>query len=275
MTSRISDVAECGRPGLLYPCTPDDAFILEAAIAGGLSGPVRPIESAALIVRCAAHAPVRVTPAGLFATFRRPCDAVLACPACGIRLDPVLIRLRLPSHGEGPGLITGDLEQVTLLATVPARPVTVLVTGSRAYHEPQLLAGCLDDILSMCPHGVRVVHGGHPGDGTGTTSADAIARRWARTRAAEGRPVAERCYPAAWSRCGPGCPDHPHRKVRKNRSYCPLAGHRRNQLMVDAEDLDLCVAAPIAASEGPSAGTWDCVQRAETAAVPVIRVPSL
>lgn len=77
------------------------------------------------------------------------------------------------------------------------------------------------------------------------------------------------------SRCDP-C-DPYHRKFRKNMvtEYCPTAGFRRNQLMVDKlvahEGRKVVVGYPIKGL--PSRGTLDCLTRALHANLPVISIP--
>jgi len=87
----------------------------------------------------------------------------------------------------------------------------------------------------------------------------------------------ERRFPPNWSACSPervpGCePCTPaHRRVRRNRKgdFCPTAGFRRNQLMVDTlaamPDRKVCVAFPIPAVG--SLGTFDCLARALRAGI--------
>lgn len=70
-------------------------------------------------------------------------------------------------------------------------------------------------------------------------------------------------YPADWSTCGEGCPDRPHLRTRGGVTYCPYAGHRRNEAMC-AAGADLLLAFP-----GPgSKGTWDCLRRAAAHGIP-------
>lgn len=84
-------------------------------------------------------------------------------------------------------------------------------------------------------------------------------------------------YPADWD--GPCHPDHPdprlrckpgHRLPHRDRpgTYCPLAGNRRNQHMVDLVPLaGLCLALPLPGSTG----TPDCARRARKAGIDVWR----
>lgn len=73
-------------------------------------------------------------------------------------------------------------------------------------------------------------------------------------------------HPADWSApCPPECP--PHRFHRANgTSYCPAAGKRRNQHMVNL-GADVCIALFAA---GRTAGTAHCVNTARDAHIPII-----
>lgn len=138
--------------------------------------------------------------------------------------------------------------------------VRVLVTGSRSWRDRETLA---DALLGTWHDGTQVisaeaqflvVHGDCP-DG-----ADALAKQWAIDNG-----LNHEAHPADWSApCDATCPPE-HRKVSsRNGEYCPLAGHRRNQLMVDmSADLVL------AFHRNGSRGTADCIRRATTAGIPV------
>lgn len=136
------------------------------------------------------------------------------------------------------------------------------LTGSRKWVDVSLL----DDTLFLVWHealevgydGIELIHG-HARDG-----ADAMGDAWA---IANG--VSRRRLPADWEGpCGPECQPG-HRKPKRNgRTYCPLAGHRRNQQIVDERPLLL-----VAAQVNSSTGTADCIRRAEAAGVPVHRIP--
>ncbi len=70
-------------------------------------------------------------------------------------------------------------------------------------------------------------------------------------------------HPAAWDRCGSGCPRQPHLRFRGVEQYCPYAGPRRNTRMC-AAGADLVMAFP-----GPrSRGTYDCLRRAAQYGIP-------
>lgn len=104
----------------------------------------------------------------------------------------------------------------------------VLIGGSRhaTTAHVELIAAALAP--SIGPAVLR--HGGAPGV---DTLAAGIVQPWGWTVEA---------FPAAWEVCDEtlppelgGCPDWPHRQRRRTGStYCPYAGHRRNQQMVDA-----------------------------------------
>lgn len=93
-------------------------------------------------------------------------------------------------------------------------------------------------------------------------------------------------FPANWNHCDPGWIDplgkviscEPrHRLQRKYNGqwYCPTAGLRRNQLMIDrlvqASGYRVCVAFPIV--ERGSRGTADCLERAWRAKIPTFVWP--
>jgi hypothetical protein len=102
-----------------------------------------------------------------------------------------------------------------------------------------------------------------------------------------------RSFAANWPQCDPDwvdptdraepCPKWPgiqkigHRRRRRNgNEYCPIAGFRRNQLMIDCarqEDLHrkICVAFPIPVFG--SRGTEDCLTRAWKAGIPTFIKP--
>jgi hypothetical protein len=120
----------------------------------------------------------------------------------------------------------------------------ILVTGSREFTHPGVVAAYLQDAFDSLPlddTGVTVVHGACP------RGADLLADRFARERGWLVEP-----YPADWS-LGKG------------------AGHIRNQRMADL-GADMCLA--FFAEGAANRGTADCVARAEAAGIPVRRYPS-
>lgn len=134
----------------------------------------------------------------------------------------------------------------------------ILVTGSRSWSDSEHLANALLDTWHDATQNgfdsIAIVHGAADG-------ADTLADLWAR-----GNGLDFERHKATWEDCGPDCPPEPgHRKTnRRGTEYCPTAGHRRNQKMVDA-GADLVVAFPL----GRSTGTRDCMRRAEKAGLAV------
>lgn len=85
--------------------------------------------------------------------------------------------------------------------------------------------------------------------------------------------------PASWGECDltipadlGGCPDWPHRKTRPDgSSWCPYAGRRRNQQLVDLQPrADLVVVFPADGPVSASRGTWDLHRRARRAGLHVL-----
>jgi hypothetical protein len=142
--------------------------------------------------------------------------------------------------------------------TVAAERLALIgLTGSRKWPDPQLLEDTLLDVwhdaLEIGYAGIELMHGCADG-------ADTIGDQWAKRN---GILVRER--PADWDGpCGPECKPGHRRRNRRGTEYCPLAGHRRNQGMVD-EGPELFVAA----HHNGSTGTADCIRRAERAGIPV------
>jgi hypothetical protein len=145
---------------------------------------------------------------------------------------------------------------------VSGRLLRVLVTGSRSWTDAELLHAalleCWFDAMQLGADGITVVHGGAPG-------ADTLADLWAVGH--QGLGVVSEPHPAVWAECAADCQPGHRRRRRDGTEYCPTAGHRRNQLMVDL-GAAVCVAFPTTGSTG----TWDCVRRAERAGIDVRRV---
>lgn len=140
--------------------------------------------------------------------------------------------------------------------------ITVLTTGSRTWDD----VAAIHDVLLDTWHDAR--QDGWPGievlEG-GATGADSIVAAWTRQNAGDG--VGHQRVPANWSGpCTDTCPPD-HRRTAHGTTYCPLAGHRRNQQMVDAGPA-LC----LAFRRGKSTGTADCIRRAKAAGIPVREV---
>ncbi|MEW9521839.1 DUF2493 domain-containing protein [Streptomyces tubercidicus] len=134
----------------------------------------------------------------------------------------------------------------------------ILITGSRSWSNSELLADVLLDTWHDATQNgydsIVIVHGTADG-------ADTLADLWAR-----GHGLEFETHEPNWEYCAPDCPPAPgHRRTnRRGREFCPTAGHRRNQRMVDA-GADLVVAFP----QGPATGTRDCMRRAEQAGLTV------
>jgi hypothetical protein len=131
----------------------------------------------------------------------------------------------------------------------------LLISGSRRHTDIELIRAVLVCAGRRLGRDTVLVHGAATGV---DTIAAGIWERWA-------LPVEP--HPADWGRCIPACPPL-HRKVRRDGdSWCPTAGSRRNQAMVDA-GADLMLALPF----GPSAGTRDCARRAHAAGIPTVTI---
>jgi hypothetical protein len=145
-------------------------------------------------------------------------------------------------------------------------------TGSRSWPDPQLLEDTLLDVwhdaLQIGYDGIEVIHGDADG-------ADTITDTWA-----ERHGVPRRRRPADWDGpCATNCPPAHRRTNRRGMEFCPLAGHRRNQQIVDERPVMFVAAAtrcaaPRCASKAPhdSHGTADCMRRAKAAGIPVHRI---
>ncbi len=117
--------------------------------------------------------------------------------------------------------LADDLAMLGQLIAITRR---VLVTGSRTWPSPDQVAATLDDELAAGGP-FTLVHG------RCNEGADYFADQWFASRSP--MPVRVDRHPADWPRCAPdGEPGH-RRANRRGGEYCPTAGHRRNQLMVD------------------------------------------
>ncbi|MFJ7023211.1 SLOG family protein [Streptomyces sp. NPDC101117] len=130
------------------------------------------------------------------------------------------------------------------------------LTGSRRWSDIPLLETTLylvwHDALQIGYDGIELMHGCAEG-------ADTFGGQWAKRN---GILVRER--PADWEGpCGPECQPGHRRRNRRGTDYCPLAGHRRNQQMVDERP-----ALFVAAHHANSTGTADCLRRAKAAGIP-------
>lgn len=135
-----------------------------------------------------------------------------------------------------------------------------LVTGSRSWDDVRIINNALLETWhdarqdSYC--GITVMHGGAAG-------ADQIAGAWARRHQADG--VGHEQVDAKWATCADTCKPG-HRRTRDDYSWCPTAGHRRNQHMVDQKPVVV-----LAFQREGSTGTADCIQRAEEAGLHIRR----
>jgi hypothetical protein len=132
----------------------------------------------------------------------------------------------------------------------------VIVAGSRSWNNRLAVWDALDRARQLLGP-LTVVHGAARG-------ADSLAATWVRARPAAD--VDEDPHPADWDTCAPDCPPG-HRKRKGNREWCPTAGHRRNQAMVDV-GADLLLAFPLPSSTG----TWDCWRRAQAAGIRCVEI---
>jgi hypothetical protein len=178
---------------------------------------------------------------------------------CTSKASQTLLRLATAKLLEKLNATLPEPHITKLVAAI--RQVRVLVTGSRSWTDFQAVADALleawHDAIQTVSEDVQlvVVHGDCP------TGADAMAKQWALDNQLTHEP-----HPAEWSApCPDNCLTIPHRKTStRHGEYCPGAGHRRNQLMVDM-GADLMVAFHL----NNSRGTADCISRAEQAGIPV------
>lgn len=152
---------------------------------------------------------------------------------------------------------------------VPSRDsgVVIVVTGSRKWQHLGVVNRALLDAAYACsplgatprthPFRDMILH---HGDAVGL---DKLAGKQAATFG-----MRVRKHPADWENCnGDNCTPG-HRRVRSNgQTYCPTAGHLRNQEMIDLRPT-IVLAFPIGGAQG-SRGTFDCAGRAQRADIPV------
>lgn len=141
----------------------------------------------------------------------------------------------------------------------------ILVCGSRDWRNYQRIARHLwqqhQRLQDLDIQELTIIEGGADG-------ADRCAARWVNTMTTlYGVPgIAHEPYPADWPNCAPEC-NPAHRKVNaRGEEYCPTAGHRRNQRMIDEGKPDMVFAFK---TREDSRGTNDMVERAEKAGIPV------
>lgn len=155
----------------------------------------------------------------------------------------------------------------------------LLTTGSRTWDDVNVLREVLDAISQEAADAgadeLVVIHGAHkprrdPATGrVPARSADWLVHLWIEL-CPHPLLVTEEAHPARWSRaCDPGgfppCPPTPHRRTHQGATgtYCPLAGHRRNEQMV-VSGFDHAAAFWM---DG-SSGTEDCLKRISRVASP-------
>ncbi|YCK35152.1 SLOG family protein [Actinomadura sp. ATCC 39365] len=143
----------------------------------------------------------------------------------------------------------------------------ILITGSRTWSDERIIwdaiTHAIDQAAANGEHEFVVVHGHCP------RGADAIADFYCADQAGwrdnANQVLAVERYPADWARCSPACPPGPHRRNgRAGFTYCPLAGHHRNQQMVDL-GADIL----LAFIRNNSRGATDCTRRARAAGIQV------
>lgn len=141
----------------------------------------------------------------------------------------------------------------------------VIVTGSRFYRDQRTVWSALDTTRQQLGD-FLLVHGDCPGT-IQHPGADQLAARWAEHVGLHTDP-----YPADWDTCLPTCPPR-HRRAKtpgdihhpgQLADYCPQAGPRRNQKMIDRGAV-LLLAFPLGASHG----TRSCIRAAQRAGIPV------
>ncbi|MDJ0342205.1 hypothetical protein QMK19_03265 [Streptomyces sp. H10-C2] len=137
----------------------------------------------------------------------------------------------------------------------------VLGLGSRAWTDTTTIHDALletwHDARQDGYAGIDIIEGTAPG-------ADTIIGDWAKAHLEEG--IGHDPVPAEWDLCGPDCRPGHRRTRRDNSEFCPTAGHRRNQVMVDRAPLVALVF-----QVGESTGTADCLRRIEAAGIPYRR----
>lgn len=141
-----------------------------------------------------------------------------------------------------------------------------LATGGRDRDDKATIWTVFDEIHEEHPR-LIVVHGAaYPKPDHGIRpdkSADWLIHLWC-----QANNVYEETHPADWATCATEQCSPKHRKQRRDGStYCPLAGHWRNDEMA-ARGADECVAFP-----GKGNGTRDCMKRAAAASIPVRPIP--
>lgn len=135
----------------------------------------------------------------------------------------------------------------------------VLITCSRSFRDWSAARAILTAVHAEVPDAV-LVHGDcERGDRQ-------IAGIW-KSLGGVDDPMA-----ADWPSCGTGCPQRAHRKTRARtgEEYCPFAGLRRDEEMVEtAPDRVLAFLDP----ESRTKGAFRTAEMAEAAGIPTVRYP--
>lgn len=131
-----------------------------------------------------------------------------------------------------------------------------IVFGSRDFAARWIVMAVLNEL--SVEHQLYVVQGGARG-------ADEIAHKWAHAH-----DVDHKTFHAAWKThhpdwCDGGCRGAP-------KGYCSVAGHRRNQQMLDKGRPDLAIG--FSSNKNLTPGTADMSRRIEKAGIPLYTVRS-
>lgn len=157
------------------------------------------------------------------------------------------------------------------------RPWRLVVTGSRAWTDAQVLREVLDTFAQYAADakvpGLVVAHGAcypRPDRSTGripARSADWLTHLWIH-RLPHPLPVTEEEHPADWdAACRPECKPGHRRPRPRGGDFCPAVGNYRNGDLV-APGADAGVAFLL----DDSTGTRDCIRRMEAADIPTRRI---
>lgn len=139
-----------------------------------------------------------------------------------------------------------------------------IVAGSRKWTDEAKLCSVLDSYY-VSSDNFTLIHGAGPGT-------DTLADSWAKIINAgfPNKLIEIEPYSAKWADpCDPNFCYPNHRRQRfDGATYCPAAGPRRNQIMVDS-GADIFLAFIV--NGALNKGTQDCINRAEAAKIPVIK----
>ena len=141
----------------------------------------------------------------------------------------------------------------------------IIISGGRWFNDADVIADYLAYLRDRYGDELVIITGGAPG-------ADTIAEQICALAG-----ITCEVFTAHWGECGPECPPV-HMKVNsRGELYCPTAGHRRNQRMLDrlpraARNASQPVGGVAAFIDRPlekSRGTQNMVELARKADVPV------